>query len=101
MPNVGSWNGHWSGEGVVYAQTRRITSKAILDRIFKGKSEAAFPYDFGDGWRASVNVSSIPAAEATKLMKRSQGFRGYDWMIAEIINYGYIRPLERSLHAHI
>ena len=93
MPNVGSWNGQWTGSGGCYAKTRKITDKQILERIFKGKQSASFYYNFGEGWGASVRASIVPADEAHKAMNKSQGFCGYDWMIDEIIAFGKIKTL--------
>lgn len=94
MPNVGSWNGQWSGAGGRYAKTRKTPSKERLDLIFKGKDSASFYYNFGDGWGASVHAKIVTAAEANKAMHQSQGFCGYDWMIDEIMDHGRIIPLQ-------
>jgi len=82
MPNVGSWNGKWTGEERIYVKSRRdLTKKHTL----YGKLKDNYFYDFGDGWGASVSVEEMPANEATKLMRKSQGFCGYEWMIDSIL----------------
>lgn len=45
-----------------------------------------FIHDFGDGWRASVRVDIVTAAEAQKARKNSAGFAGYDWLIKNILS---------------
>jgi WD40 repeat protein len=60
MPNVGSWNGRWSGEGRCYARIckfgRSKTTKEQAAKILAGES---FYYNFGDGWGASVRSVSF------------------------------------------
>ena len=86
MPTVGSWNGTWSGEGRHYVRVHNVgkTSKA---------KPGAYEYAFGDGWTARVTVRKVDSAEARKRRRKSAGFCGYDWMIAEIRELGRIRPL--------
>ena len=78
MPNVGSWNGRWTGENSKYTVMRKIDGSDIV-----GKS---FYYDFGDGWGASVKVR-----EAEPREKATNRFAGYEWMIDSIIRNGEIR----------
>ncbi len=100
MPNVGSWNGEWTGSENLYVKTRRAPP-ATIARILKEKSETDFSYNFGDGWWASVRVKSTSAAEANKIMRHSAGFCGYDWMIDEIMQYGRILTREERNDASI
>ena len=79
MPNRGSWNNKWSGDGKVYARIRH--NKAVPPEIV-GKD---FYYTWPDGWTACVSVEKVDAKEADKIMKKSVGFYGYDWMIDSII----------------
>ena len=85
MPNVGSWNGKWSGENQLYC------------RVFKDKQvpqnlrNKAFYYNFGDGWVARIEVLGADAATGRKMKKRSKGFCGYDWMIESLLINGEIR----------
>lgn len=87
MPNNNSWNGKWSGEGNLYAVTRRNPrKKELLDKILGYHSHV-----FGDGWVAAVEVKVASAAEANKVVRKSKGFCGYDWMVSSIMQHGEIR----------
>ena len=89
MPGRGSWNGRWSGEDRRYIRTRdeRKVPGEIWDKDFF--------YRWDDGWEACVSVDRMPASEARKLERKSNGFCGYDWMIESLIKDGYIHT-ERS-----
>ena len=89
MPNVGSWNGNWSGERQIYARTR----KGILrgKKLYPNLNEGGYYYNFGDGWGAHVRVSYVTPGESKSTMKKSQGFLGYEWMIDSILANGEIR----------
>lgn len=92
MPNVGSWNGHWTGEQDFYAKVVNFgrskkadeKAKAILDTGY-------YHYNFGDGWSAGISVKQIDAKEAAKIRKKSKGFCGYDWMVKSIIDNNKIQ----------
>jgi len=95
MPNVGSWNGKWTGESNLYARVfnftnRYGTSKAAKDKAHSILAEGNYHYNFGDGWSANVEVKAVSASEATKIRKESKGFCGYDWMIDSILQDGNI-----------
>lgn len=83
MPNIGSWNGKWTGESRNYVVTRKFgksgeeKAKQILDK-------KSYYYNFGDGWGALVSVGEVDAKEAAKLRKKSDGFFGYEWMVESI-----------------
>ena len=85
MPNNGSWNGKWTGQGRPYLKVvsfqgkRTEKAKAILAKGY-------FSYNFGDGWRAAIEVTKVEAKEASKLRRQSAGFCGYDWMVESIID---------------
>lgn len=85
MPGVSSWNGKWSGAGNTYAIKRRV--KDSTADMLSGKY---FSYNFGDGWRAGVECSIHDAKTVREIMKRSQGFCGYDWMVNSIMQDGAI-----------
>jgi hypothetical protein len=95
MPNVGSWNGKWTGEDRYYARVFNFTkrygqSKTAIEKanaILKGKN---YYYSFVDGWGANVETKKVTVAEAAKIRRRSKGFCGYDWMIESILNCGKI-----------
>jgi hypothetical protein len=95
MPNVGSWNGKWSGADRLYARTRRFTGK---ERLIVAKSileKGYFRYDFGDGWSAGVSVEKVDSKEANRINKNTCGFCGYDWMINSIVDFGDIKPPDK------
>ena len=82
MPNVGSWNGADAGSKAGLFIFRNLPKKRA--EILDGDS---FYYNFGDGWGANVFC---------KIARRSKsaGFRGYDWMVNEIIQHGRILTLQ-------
>ena len=87
MPNVGSWNGRWSGEERNY-----IVVKTMSDdwKIKLGVSEAkgnSWYYRWDDGWGASVSCRIAPKNER---LPKSDGFCGYEWMIQSIMDYDKI-----------
>ena len=84
MPNCGSWSGKWSGEKRLYAKSRRNNQ---VPKEVVGKK---FYYRWDDGWTACVSVKKVYYGEGRKIMRKSYGFCGYDWMIDSIINYGKI-----------
>lgn len=92
MPNVGSWNGKWTGKDRFYARTKRFSGKDKIAESEKILANRYYRYDFGDGWSAGVSVEKIDGKEATKVNKKTSGFCGYDWMIDSIINFGEIKP---------
>ena len=85
MPNVGSWDGKWSGASDLYCKTinfgrsKKATekAKALLDTGY-------YRYAFGDGWAAGVSVKEVSPKEAASLRRLSRGFCGYDWMVDSI-----------------
>ncbi len=97
MPNVGSWNGKWSGRDNLYAITRSMPdTKQNHERAGKILAGISYYYNFGDGWGASVRVSHITSVEARKVRAKSKGFCGYEWMVDSImadgVIYGPTRP---------
>lgn len=84
MPNVGSWNGRWTGEEKYYAVIRNF-SKSKENDIKSILEKGYFNYNFGDGWSARISVRKIDSKEATKIRKKSNGFYGYEWMVESII----------------
>ncbi len=87
MPNVGSWNGRWSGEKDLYVMTRKLTNRQLeVSKVEEGN----YYYNFGDGWGASVNVRVVDGKERQRLQRKSKGFAGYSWMIDSIIRNGKI-----------
>lgn len=74
MPSNNSWNGRWTGEDNKYTKVFTKTDSK-KNREFIGN----YSYDFGDGWRANVEVR-----EAKPRERVSNKFSGYDWMITSI-----------------
>jgi hypothetical protein len=83
MPNIGSWNGHWTGEDELFAKCRSY-GKQDTEKIMQGKPQRSWYYNFGDGWGANVDAKIITAKEARTIRNKSHGFCGYDWMIDSI-----------------
>lgn len=90
MPNVGSWNGTWTGYRTPYFRTRKV-KKEDAEKILNGEEEANFHYSWNDGWGANVRVRQINYSERRKLDRITQGFYGYDWMIDSIIEHQEIQ----------
>lgn len=94
MPNVGSWNGKWTGADKKYYVIEKISDKYLASKehfktlLEKGKD--SWHYSWGDGWGANVKAEIIDAAEAKKRRKLSAGFCGYNWMIDSVKYYGEI-----------
>ncbi len=91
MPSVNSWNGRWSGEDNFYAVLRSV-GRSNKDRVKADNilSIGSFRYDFEDGWAACVSVREIDTKEASKVIKKSKGFCGYEWMVNSIMLHGEI-----------
>ena len=87
MPSRNSWDGNWSGDGRPFVRVKNLR-KAQQVHVADG---GYWHYAFGDGWAAGVSARVVDAAEARKLRRKTAGFDGYDWMIADIIEYGRIR----------
>jgi len=89
MPGNNSWNGRWSGEDKSYVIVRSPTSRPLKEQY--AKLVGYHSYAFGDGWVAAISVREVSAEEKRKLLKKSAGFCGYDWMVTSLILYGEIR----------
>ena len=89
MPHCGSWNGRWTQADKLHVRTRdeRKVPMPVWDKDFF--------YRWDDGWEACVSVRRMPANEARKLERKSDGFCGYDWMIRSICSKGFIEPESR------
>lgn len=90
MPGNNAWDGKWSGADKLYAiikSFRGVKGLAQANTILDGSS---YSYNFGDGWRASVEVKEVNASAARKIRAKSQGFCGYDWMVRSILDCGRI-----------
>lgn len=96
MPNVNTWNGSWSGAGKFFGKKIGIKESDVVEfeettglKLNIGESKSWY-YNFGDGWGASVLFEVMEASEISKLMRKSQGFMGYDWMVNSIVRNGKI-----------
>jgi len=93
MPNVGSWNGKWTGEGKKYWIVKSFSEKFFksdIEKLFEDKLYNNYYYNFGDGWGANVRMELIDSKIAQYRRKNSQGFWGYDWMVNSIMKKGEI-----------
>ena len=82
MPNVGSWNGVDTG-----AKDNCYIFKNVPNKKADELDGKSYHYSFGDGWSANIYVKKSRRS-------KTSGFRGYDWMVGEILEYGDI--LERD-----
>lgn len=80
MPNVGSWNGKWSGAADKYTVAFNVGKKRA-DQLM-----GHYYYNFGDGWGANVQIRKPENRE-----RATNKFCGYEWMISSIRNYGVIK----------
>lgn len=94
MPNAGSWNGRWSGEGKKYYVIENISTRYLNSqehfKLLLENNHDSWHYSWGDGWGANVTAEIIDASEAKKRRKESAGFCGYEWMIKAIKYHGEI-----------
>lgn len=100
MPNVGSWNGKWTGEDRKYYIVKKFSDKFFkseVEKLFTGKTYNSWYYNFGDGWGASVSAEIINSVEARKRRKVSRGFCGYNWMVESILRDGVIKTRTRQI----
>ena len=88
MPNRGSWNNKWSGDGRRFIRCR--SELGFSKETLKNIVNKDFTYSWNDGWTACVSVRKTDCRTAKKMMRDSAGFCGYDWMISSIIRNGYI-----------
>lgn len=89
MPNVGSWNGRWSGEGNLYAIVKTFSkSKKSDERCARLLAARSWHYRWDDGWGANISVKQVNNTEARAIRRNTKGFCGYDWMVNNILNHG-------------
>ena len=84
MPGRASWDGKWSGAGKHYAIARTMTDENA-DKLMRGAVERSWNHHWPDGWTAEVTARVVPPGER---LKKSAGFCGYDWMVANILDHG-------------
>lgn len=90
MPSNNSWNGKWTGENIFYAVVRKF-GRTSTEKAKEILTKGYYSYNFGDGWRAAIDVKQIDSREAARVRKKSCGFCGYEWMINSIIEHGEIK----------
>ena len=91
MPNIGSWNGKWTGSEKLYAKVVNLgRGKKATEKAKEIVDKGYYHYNFGDGWAAGIYTSAINAKEANKIRRKSAGFCGYDCMVDSIIENGKI-----------
>ena len=81
MPNAGSWNGRWSGEGQNYILVRSLPEARVKELGIP----KTWHYSWGDGWGANVSARVMDKGERAP---KSDGFCGYDWMVDRMIRWG-------------
>lgn len=87
IPNVGSWNGHWSGE-----KNKHLLFKTLPSEVAKQLDGESWFYTWDDGWTAGIKARTMhDGAETRRLKALNKGFCGYDWMVKSIIACGEIR----------
>jgi hypothetical protein len=84
MPNSGSWNGKWSGEGRAYCKTKTITDKRAGELGILEDNERNWYHHWSDGWTACISGRILKKGERAP---KSAGFCGYDWMVTNIWLY--------------
>jgi|KBSSwiStaDraftv2_1062776.scaffolds.fasta_scaffold75425_6 hypothetical protein len=96
MPGVASWNGRWSGEGRRYVIVKKFSASrkgdAKANELLAMHSRS---HHWDDGWCARVDIREVDAKTASLLRRTSDGFCGYDWMVANICLYGQTEKPEQ------
>ncbi len=80
FPNVGSWDGKFSGEGRLHARVYSFDNKTAEQLLSNG----SYYHSFGDGWTASIEPKHVNYKEANWIKKHTKGFYGYEWMIDDM-----------------
>lgn len=84
MPGRASWNGRWSGEERAHVLYRTI-SKDAAARLLGPDGKSYWSHRWADGWCAGISARVMEPGERRK---KSAGFCGYDWMVANILHHG-------------
>lgn len=85
MPTCGSWDGTWSGAKDGHFLFRNIPKTKAASLIHK-----SWKYSWEDGWTAQITAEPSNCHDKRKLIKKTKGFCGYDWMVDSIIEKGTI-----------
>lgn len=90
MPNSGSWNGAWSGEGRGHYYFKDFPPVSF-EKKYKEKVIGSWYYSWDDGWTACITSRVIDGQELRRLRKNNCGFCGYEWMVRSILATGEIK----------
>ncbi len=86
MSKIGSWDGRWSGEDKNYVIYKNVSKDRCKWLGLKTENDKqSWAYDFGDGWVACIAARLYPS---NLKKEKSDGFRGYEWMVDNIIKWG-------------
>lgn len=92
---INTWNGRWAGEDNVFAKevflstSKRERLKELGFDLRRG-AKKTFTHDFGDGWVAKITMTVGAKKDFEEIMKHSEGFMGYEWIIDSILKHGKI-----------
>jgi hypothetical protein len=90
MPRRGSWDQKWSGENQSHTLVRNVSNEKATELLVGGR----WTYEWSDGWTAQVTARRMRPGEQHK---PDAGFQGYEWMVASILEHGYIRATPRPV----
>lgn len=80
MPNVGSWNGKWTGAENKYYVIEKISDRYLNSKeYFKTLLERGWDswyYNFGDGWGQMSGLKSLMPPKPKKERKCQKGLLG-------------------------
>lgn len=90
MPNRGSWNRRWTGDGIEHKVYRNVPKSQALKLL----EQEDFYHEFGDGWTACISVKKSKR-------KKDSYFKGRLYMVDELIELGRIRTMEEKRKARL
>lgn len=92
---INTWNGRWAGEDKIFAKevflsTSKRERLSELGFDLRRGAKKSFTHDFGDGWVAEITMTVGAKKDFKEVMKHSEGFMGYEWIIDSILKHGKI-----------
>lgn len=90
MPNRGSWNGKWTGDGKGHYIFKDF-APGEFKKKYKETVIGSWSYRWDDGWTACITSRVVDGQELRRLRKNNSGFCGYDWMVRSILATGEIK----------